>query len=285
MVRKLLVLGIFLLFLPFASAASTEIVVKTVPHYEVYIAVLKAQEQFEILESYNENSGSAGVVKVTYEGDEDEVRLIVNVKLGNTIFFTNHTDDLETGEQIYLELPSMSAPVGDSSSSGNDVNDVVDNSTNDTVNNSASDFVNPNISTGNSENSVNMNSSTGEEGFFSFFLDYRFLLGVLGTIIIVILVLVLKEFLGRRRFGSSADDVVTPQEERRIREAERKIMEAQQELNRIKNKKQIMAMQKKVREEELALQRKIEEDKKALARMKRGGSLDDKQPKFRPFKM
>jgi len=85
-------------------AGETEIAIKTVPLYDVYLTAAKPTGAFQAIEIFKERADQYGDVKVTLS-TENSFNLILYVKngYGENVFNDKYNEDYPVGEPIYIE--------------------------------------------------------------------------------------------------------------------------------------------------------------------------------------
>lgn len=298
--KEFVILSIMFLGLLHCVAASTEIQLQTVPNYNVSIYVLEPTEEFHMLQSFHVQPDENGKTTVTYTGDAPEVRIMVNVKIGNTIYFTEKTDTLQTDQPIYLEVPARGnqtvQTVNETASAATSVNITIEENQT-AVNITINETPSPAALTGHiidEENTTPITNVTRAEKEAPFTGGNSSIFFIILTAIIAAGIFGL--YMYSRNTNTQAPMVhppvqAAPQrtvpanlsqlEQRRLYQAERKLRGAQEEINRLQNKKDITQLQQKISAEEANLQKKIQEDRKELNLLKHGKTA----PKFKPFRL
>lgn len=105
MVNKtiLMIFIALLLVLPFASAVSTEIKIKTLPDHKVTIIIYPA-ESLSSLESFYVNSDGNGDAGVTHSSDNAQIDVLVKVTKDGTKVFLEKFKDYQAGKPINIKL-------------------------------------------------------------------------------------------------------------------------------------------------------------------------------------
>jgi hypothetical protein len=278
--KKGVLLGVFsvalvlVMLVSLVSATDTEIKIKTLPYHRVYLNVIEPVDAyFQVIDKFNEFSGSVGEVAFTFSDDKHtQAKFLVIVKQGDTTAIREETDAYALGGSVELEfLPEGYKPLSDSEGSEDSANDSENNGVEGEVGEEVSDEtdeedVEEKIEDSNETDSEFLNTISGyavavKEGIFSP-IGYS----VIGAIVLVGVIM----FLWKRRgsFGSSQlqSSVIRASESQLIADAQKKIMEAQAELKMAKQKGKIEQAQKR-----------LEGDKKRLDRLMRGE--DDEKPK------
>lgn len=271
MVKKsILGLIVFLLIVQFVIAVDTELTVKTVPEKRVDISVVRPNQVYSLIKSFHVNSDSNGDAKVTFSHDEETFNVRVWVK-GDGVEIANKKfeEEYPTGESLILQLyPKWYSPP---------INETVLNETNSSaetnltnVEENASDAfipVEPNV-----ENSQVNSSGTGAVilnnnfGYSSKVFYYA-----VGAVFLIIIFLFLGNFFLRKEKVNKEIKVKKLSEfnaERKeqlesgnykgvIENAERKIEEAQKEINRLKNEGKIKEIRERIERDQQELNKLI----------------------------
>lgn len=256
MIKKLvLVLAVCFLLLQVVNATETEIKVKTHPFHEVQVAIMDfSSGGSSTLQRFINNSDEYGDVNFSYSSNELEIDLIVFIKKDNERVIHKQFNE-KTEEPIYIELAKAGfefietpVPVNET------LNATIDNSTIESNETETEIIVDANVT----ENKFAIAGFVvfGEEGLLSKKVIYYFF-GIIVFLIIVFFALkVLKKKLrNSKNSGDKGDGGVGKgrSKEETIEDAERKIKEAREEIEEIKNENKIRDAKKKLIEDEKEL--------------------------------
>jgi len=278
MVNKLFVLALVFIFTlaPAVLAVQTQINIKTIDHKDVTVAIIEDSEQYKLIKSYpNIFSGIKGEISVTHDGEETAFKIKVIVKEANKVVVTDTFASQSAGGVIDLEVFPA----------GYDPDEEKESDNSDSSGTTASD----NQESDAEETSEETEEVTKEDAEKSGVTGFSFL-GDIGKgsrvfyVIAVILIVGVLGFFIYRRIRAGPPHVVGPKETKpkksmkeessfqnlasaavagsnttgdmnAIEVAERKIKEAQAEINKIKNKSRIDAAERKLRDDQEALER------------------------------
>lgn len=241
MTKKFIFCLIVLVFsISFVIAASTPLIVKTVPNHKVHISVLKTGEAYSLIESFHKDSGSSGEVKVTLS-TEDKFNIRIWVKQNNIdVVSDSYYNEFKAGEPITLELyPDWYTPPKNETEEQN-------TTSNETEEQNAT--INVTISGSETNNETNKSSwITGNvtAKVKDFFLNKTFYY-ILGAIIILVagfygFMFVKRNLKNKRESKSSkttdylgGEKDITNAKKRIIQDAERKLFDVKKDLERLK---------------------------------------------------
>ena len=244
------------LVLPLVSA-SVQINVKTYPNHKVFVSVLDSEQLFSLLESYQAMSDSEGKVSVTFAGAQKEIKLIIKVtENGEKIALENFgNDQFSTSSPIYVLVTpeESSADYEDEWSPVTEVaNETAENATG--ASGEASSIEESNSSSGGMITGL---VSSAKEIVTSKKTYY-----ILGSAIAAVLLLFLFFRVGMPAIkgwkASSSFSSPKPSyafSNQMIENAERKIREAQAEINRFKNQNRITLAEKKLAQDKEDLEK------------------------------
>lgn len=103
--KKSIIIALLLLVVPIASAA-TDIHVEALSGTTVTISILETSDDYNSVQSfYDLPAGDSGNVSATYDGDLDEFDIAVYVKIGGETAYYERFRGFTSGEPIYLQLP------------------------------------------------------------------------------------------------------------------------------------------------------------------------------------
>ena len=276
----LISLLIVLLVLPMVVAKSTEINVKTLPYHDVLLVILEPTEQYQLIESINSFSYNEGIAKATHTSEKNEIGIRIIVKSSDQTVFSERFDNYETGKTLYFVLLEDEVSGGYEPFEGINEKDS-ESEENTTEESNSTALENNNELEGDVEETkeeADSKSVTGQtitenknkKGLsLSDFPKYIYY--IIGAVILVGLIglLVLKslisgkpphiQFLNFKKDKSNVPSFNVSSMEKELLKAERKLREAQVEINRLKNRDKIVVAEKK-----------LEEDRKELEKLKRG---------------
>lgn len=248
------------LVLPLVSA-SAQINIKTYPDHKVFVSVLDSEQLYSLLESYQATSDSEGKVSVAFTGAQKEIKLIVKVtKNGEKIALENFGNyQFSTSSPIYV----LVTPEESSADYENEWNPIVELS-NETIENATG--------ASGETSSIESNSSSGGmiTGLVSSakeIVTSKKTYYIIGSAIAAVLLLFLFFRVGMPaikgwKSSSPSASQSSPSltfNNKIIENAERKIREAQAEINRFKNQNRITLAEKK-----------LEQDKEDLEKLRKG---------------
>jgi len=253
---KKLILGFFVLIvlISFISATETQISVKTMPFHDVQLALFDPySNDFILYERFVGNSNNYGDISFNFSSDKQKFRIISFIKKDNVKILTKQFDDIfVAGEPIYLEIVQegfeiIPTPIQQINYSNNQTSK---NTTNES---------NLREETNSEETNTNKSQLTGlvtseKSSIFSKKTVY-YTGGIIGFFIASFIV-----FLFIKNKQSSAKEITIKKlselkedkgdkigyDLRLIEDAERKIKEAQEEINKLKNKERIKELKNKV---------------------------------------
>jgi|GEM_PF-3967276 len=276
MKKGFVILLLNVLLLAIVSAADTEINVKTLPDHDVSVFVLDASQVYYLLQSYHLATDWKGFQSVVYSGSTPDINVRVVVKKDNQQVLSEKFGPYKTGSPIYIQaIPGnlskdyrefeKAAAQSTAINSTNITNVSSVNQNNDTISNST------NI-TSNENKTSEKNSLLG--GFSLLKTNGKIIsslkyvgYGTIAIIVILLIILIVKKYgsgvvryLGSirpphlKKSISSSSNV-----EIELRKAEKKLEEAQKQIERIKREEKIKEVKKR-----------LEEDLEELKRLQRG---------------
>ncbi|HDZ61202.1 MAG TPA: hypothetical protein ENH46_05840 [Candidatus Pacearchaeota archaeon] len=264
-------LAILVLFVNFVAAVDTELTVKTVPEMRVDISILRPGYIYSLIESFHETSDASGEIKVTFSHNQDDFKVKVWLKEDNEVFMSeSFEEEYPTGEALTLEMyPKWYSPP--------ETEDLVLNETNSSGETQEQNTTEQEIIIGESDK-VESSKQTGsvifgEEGIVTKKRIYYILGGILllvglffGSRLLLkhkgegreIKVRKMSEFQAETKEKAERKEESDREGDNRLANAEKKLKEAQEEINLLKN-------QDRIKE----LENKIEEDKDRLERLRK----------------
>ena len=274
MVKKIFFsLVVFFLLMQVVSATDTPIKIKTMPFHEVQLTIFDPEvtSSLSIFERFIGFSDMYGDAVFLFSSDESSFGAAVFIKKDNVkIISKEFSGPYTSGEPLYLELaPSnfelIETPTDKTVNQSENqtlVNETAINTNN--TNNSAEIVAIENTSIAGESNNQTMIglAISGSEGIFSPPKVY-FLMGIAGIIILYFLINFFKtrglkehkeikvtrlsELQERRKYDSQKTD------RERIEEAEKKIIEAQEEIKMIKHAERVNDVKKRLIHDEKEL--------------------------------
>jgi len=276
MKKGFVILLLNVLLLAVVSAADTEINVKTLPDHDVSIYVLDASQVYYLLQSYHLATDWKGFQSVIYSGSTPDINVRVVVKKDNQQVLSEKFGPYKTGSPIYIQaIPgnlskdyrefekaaAQSTTINFTNitnvSSVNQNNDTISNSTNITFNENKTSEKN-NLLGGFSLLKTNEKIISSLK-----YLGY----GTIAIIVILLIILIVKKYgssvvryLGSirpphlKKSISSSSNI-----EIELRKAEKKLEEAQKQIERIKREERIKEVKKR-----------LQDDLEELKRLQRG---------------
>jgi len=276
MKKGFVILLLNVLLLAVVSAADTEINVKTLPDHDVSIYVLDASQVYYLLQSYHLATDWKGFQSVVYSGSTPDINVRVVVKKDNQQVLSEKFGPYKTGSPIYIQaIPGnlskdyrefeKAAAQSTAINSTNITNVSSVNQNNDTISNSTNITFNEN-KTSEKNNLLGGFSllKTNEKIISSLkYVGY----GTIAIIVILLIILIVKKYgssfvryLGSirpphlKKSISSSSNI-----EIELRKAEKKLEEAQKQIERIKREERIKEVKKR-----------LQEDLEELKRLQRG---------------
>jgi hypothetical protein len=251
MAKKLACFLVLILIGMAVVSAATEIRVKTLPLRNLSILILDASQTYYLAESFHVSSDINGKANATYSGSINKINIGVKIAQEN-IYDT--FGPFNTGQQINLNV----IPGDMSSSTGvpeeeNAIENITENTTEANL----------------TENVVsNTTSNESKKGFLSGLSisaikgKIKIVYYVVGVILIGGLIFLYLKF-GRewikKDVAYNYKSLSSKELSKELSDAEKKLREAQEEINKLKNKDKIEAME-----------RKIEQDKSELENLRKG---------------
>jgi len=246
-----------LLVLPIASALTTEVNVKTLENHKVFISI-QNPDTLSLIGSTSVDSGSDGKITVNVDsGGDDEINIIVKVTKDGVKIALEKFSGYANSFPVYF-LVTNNQVLADYESEFLDVGEVVEDVVNETVEEVVEDVV---------EDPVEESAEVGA-GFVSFYTGLVSSVGqrvfskttyyVLGAIVLGLLIFVFIRRMPARRSSVSPGGPAGGLgffDSRRIDSAERKIADAQADINKIKNKDKIVDAEKRFQREKERLER------------------------------
>lgn len=265
MIAALLLLTLVLL--PMVSA-ETEISVKTLRYHQVNIFVLESGEVYRLLDEFHVEADKYGRANVKTKVSEDVVDILVNIKWNGNKVASERFEDLSTGEKIEIVLPESAKEIPDAEPETTPNEEGGTETPADNGNQESTGNTNPEEETTKEENPKQEPTTTGKtvlNGENDQGTSKKFWFIGIGLVVVVVVLFLMKGVFGPapefdpKNIGKSSEDTAQKMTNSEIEKAERRIKEAQAEINKIKN-------QGKIRE----AQKKIEEDRQKLERLKKG---------------
>ncbi len=247
-----LVLAFILIVSAMPVLAATQINIKTLAGHKVSTYVLKDSEDYQLLASYHKQADAFGKLSIEYPGTQATIKIKVKVMSGTTTVILQDFTGITTGSPLYLRVvpgdisenylldEGISAPAADGTNAS--ANASADSEANSADTNAAEEESENSALTGLSV-MIDKIASIKDKIKLSYVLY-----ALIGAVLIggVVMLVIKKPFAKRKLliFGSSGksqkeieDLDVGGIDEKRLLDAERKIKEAEEELEAIKNKK------------------------------------------------
>ncbi len=249
---------LLLLLIPLISSADTQVTIKTVPNHNVDISFLRHNQGYSLIESFHKNSGTGGNVSVTFSTTESKFDARVWIKKDNVVvvyekfeegYIPGSPLEFEVYPDWYLEQleieNEMRAKNGEVPSANLSLNEASENEKNSTLNET--------------KESAGKNSSSSE-GITGFFVSVKEGINkkiIYYAAVFVLLVAILSAgFFAIRKIKNirtnflrsnspkeikmrRLSDVIKEEQKSNleiVEAAEKRIKEAQEEIERIKNK-------------------------------------------------
>ncbi len=267
--KVLLIAVLVVLLLPIAAALDTKINVRTYTDHKVSIFIYE-NGQLTLLDSHHADSGESGEVSYTYTSSVENLDVSVKITKNGERIMLEKFEDITAGEELFLRVEPDNvlrdyrdleqAAEAETNETGNVTEETVVEETNETGNVTEETVEAINEEEEETDATITGNAVSGSDGISLTFIYY-----IVGFIVLVGVVVLI--ILGIKKWRASATPTSKEKtkqyfsypKNREIEEAEKKIREAQRELNKIKN-------EGKIREAEM----KLQEDKKNLQRLKEG---------------
>ncbi len=261
-------LVVLLLALQFVIAVDTGLTIKTVPNQRVDISVVRPNQVYSLIKSFHVNSDSNGEAKVTFSHDENTFNVRVWVKGdGVEIASKKFEEEYPTGEPLTLELypkwysPPVDETIMNETNSSSEINLIINNENTSEI--TVQEVLNI------ENNSVNSSGtglviSKGTLGFSKKTIYYFIGIVVLLSMVFFVLLKIkhsqsvpkeikvkkLSEFNAERK-----EQLESPDHKEAIEIAEKKIEEAQKEINKLKNEDKIKEIRDRMNQEQKELDR------------------------------
>ncbi|MBS3066537.1 hypothetical protein J4205_01815 [Candidatus Pacearchaeota archaeon] len=277
--RKLFILGIFLLLVGSVYAAEVNINIETLPDHTLIVSALDGDAVYNLLDSKKVNSDSSGKAEITLTVNTNVIDLGVTLSKDGSKILYNRFEDYNINSPISLKI-MPGGYIGDAASDPalltNNANTTEPNSSNDSevlvpLENDSTlvngDSVDAEISSNDTNNRKFTGFSINKTGEI---LKKNWYYPV-GAVLLLVVILVV--FLGMRSMPMKKQEVVNnpdkpivykkyydfekeeDQEDPRIKSAEDKIAQAQKELKMIKNEEEIKKAEQKLKDDQDRLER------------------------------
>ena len=270
--RKLLVLGVFLLLIGSVYATEVNINIETLPDHTLIVSALDGDAIYSLLDSKKVTSDSSGKAELTLNANTNVIDLGVTLSKDGSKILYNRFEDYNINSPISLKImpggyigdaasdPALLTNTENTTSSENDSEVLIP------VEDSTVEDVQETSSTNTSDNSeqkvtgfsINKTGDLLKKNWYY------------PVAVIVIIVAVLAVVLGMRSMPMKKQEVLNnpekptvykkyydfeQDEDPRIKQAEEKIAEAQKDLKMIKNEDQIKQAEKRLREDQERLEK------------------------------
>ena len=272
MKKGLIILGLLFLIFPLASAIDTNITLYTKPLVDVRILVLDSGSTYYLLQSYPAyHTGFDGKMNVLFSGDKSELGFFVIIKDEGKSVFSGRLDNQPAGGQINLYVlvneTDVIETVSDVSQeeSLEELNTSINN-TNYTINDS---LISPEVNISNSSKKSFLTGLSISPIKDVFTKNKNYLLGGIVFILLVFLAMIIVLKRGKINFGKSEsysdNRPPTILYDKKIEDAERRIKQAQKEIQDLRNSRNKSSEVSEAR-------RKYEEAKSNLDRLEKTSS-------------
>ena len=260
---------LLLLILPIASAINTEIKVKTMPFHEVQLTTYNSNtEAFDAFERFKGEADKYGDITFTAISDESAFNIIIYIKWnGATVVSKRYEEGYTAGEPIYIEIARPGFQFIETPEETGE--EPPENETrNDTVTDEETETQQEDIQE-EQQTTEESNQDDSEITGLSIFekvgegLSSKTLWLIVIILVVVAVILFFMKKASSMQMFSKTPLLKTNNEGsaggQELRRAERRIAEAQAEINRIKNKERIRDAEKR-----------LATDMESLRRLKRG---------------
>lgn len=263
--KRVVFLISLILLISSVSAMPTYIKIKTLQYHNAEVIVADGTiKDYSVIAKFKQEANEYGDVNFSLNTEKSKINIYVTIKKFEEEILKNKSYEVLTGKTYYWEF----IPEGFEAIPTPDKTKIKENvSTNQTANESVT-IVNNSADKG----VITGGTMFGEGGIFS----GKKILYILGGILLALIIIFLVIWFIRKRKNSYYDG--TPKDEIRIKkmsdfeqerrvqqtagiggggieEAERKIKEAQAEINRLKSEDRIKEMKKRIQDEEKELMR------------------------------
>ena len=280
--RKLFILGIFLLLVGSVYAAEVNVNIETLPDHTLIVSALDGDAVYNLLDSKKVNSDSSGKAEITLTVNTNVIDLGVTLSKDGSKILYNRFEDYNINSPISLKI-MPGGYIGDAASDPALLTNTVNttNTTEPSISNDSEVLVPlENDSTLVNDDSADVEISANDTNNRKF---TGFSINKTGEILkknwyypvgaVVLLVVVLVVVLGMRSMPIKKQEVVNNpdkpivykkyydfekednQEDPRIKSAEDKIAQAQKELKMIKNEEEIKKAEQKLKDDQDRLER------------------------------
>ena len=268
-----LILAFIFLIFPLASAIDTNITLYTKPLVDARLLVLDPGSTYYLLQSYpSYHTGFDGKMNVLYTGDKIELGIMVIIKKDGKNLYTNRLDNQPAGGEVKLYVLVNESDVVEivSNTVNEDIQDNVNNSIellNSSVNNTPLSPQNLEISNSSKKSIFEGLSISPVKEVIS--KNKNYFLGGFVFILLVFLTIIIVfkrgKFSGKRSENYSDDRPPTILYDKKIEDAERRIKQAQKEIEELRNFRNKSSEISEAR-------RKYEEAKRNLERVEKSSS-------------
>lgn len=271
---KLLIVLLSFLMIQTVSAIDTEIKIKTMPYHEVQLTTYDPSATgFEAFEYFKNESDKYGDVKFTFSSNEPEFNIIIYIKWnGETVIQKKYEESYEAGTPVYIEIAPAGYKFIETPEETETENEEAE--TNSTPENTTTpeETAETNTETSENDNALTGQAITENEEDSPISPIIWIILAV--VVIAVALLFAMKKGLFKHlptnpyetkeyKFTHTKKEAnakealsVNPHAmEKQLVHAEKRLREAQMEINRLKNNKRIEEAEKKLEEDRNKLQR------------------------------
>jgi len=248
MVRKLACFLALILISMAAVSAATDIKIKSLPLRNISVLIFDANQVYSLDTSYHTSTNINGNANVTYTGSISKIN--IGVKINQDNIYHLFDDKFDAGQQINLNV----IPGEMSSSTGKtEEENVTENITeNATESNLTEDVVS------------NTTGNESKKGFLSglsiseFTKKFKIVYYIIGIIVVAGIVFLFIKFKGqifKRDIAYNYKSLSNKDLSKELVNAENKLKEAQNEINKLKNKDRIDTMERKIEQDKLELEK------------------------------
>ncbi len=282
MKKGLIILGLLFLIFPLVSAIDNNITLYTKSLVDVRLLVVDPGSAYYLFQSYPEyHTGFDGKMNILYSGDQSELGFSVIIKDDGKSVFNGRLDNQPAGGQINLYVLVNESDIVETVSdvsqeeSLEELNNSVNN-TNYTINDSLLSPENVEVSNSSKKSFLTGLSISPIKDVFT--KNKNYLLGGIVFILLVFLAMIIVLKRGKIRLGKgesfSDNRPPTILYDKKIEDAERRIKQAQQEIQDLRNSRNKP-------NEVTEARKKYEEAKRNLDRLEKTGSFNqDIKPSF-----
>lgn len=263
----LALLLVSVLLFTIVSAIDTPINIKTFPKARASILIIENSEEYQLLQSFNEDVPETGELQVIYSGEATTFKINVQISMNGERILLEKFGVKTAGSPLYFQvIPGhvsdnyLSIQQNITNITGNETNPPPVNNTNITIaatNTEEESTTELEEQEQNSEDSIT-GSAVSESLGFSFSKTTYLIIGGIFVALAIFFIVAKTTFL-KKDPAYSYRPIKPEMYEHKIEDAEKKIQEVRSALNQFKSRSKIDE-----------LERKIAEDKKTLEKLKSG---------------